>query len=132
MIFEIDTYAGVIPFAAFQAFLLTRKRRIWHIIMPLLLSLLLLDAHLSDIFAIHGHNPDCFEFTASMLQFCAPPMYRLMCVLFNYYDTMSFPDAYYLTTSGVLMSVGLFLYKIILFWCVVKSGNYLHRKIHST
>lgn len=124
MILEIETYVSIIPFAALQAFLLTRDRRIWHIIMPLMTALILLSIHLFDPI------PEDYEFTALMLEIIAPPLYRLMCVLFAYFDTMSFPpySNAYTITSGILMSVGLLSYKILIYWCVCKFAYFLRQK----
>lgn len=124
MLSDPITYAFVTPFAALQAFLLTRDRRIWHIIMPLTLSLILVSVHLFD------HTPEGYEFTALMIEGFAPPLYCLMQLLFTYYGSMSFPVQAYLLTSGILMSVGLFSYKILIYWCVVRFAKYL-RSLHS-
>lgn len=121
-IFTIVTF---LFFAILQAFLLTRDKRIWHIILPLMLSLILLRIHIFD------RTYDGYEVTAMILRIFAPPVYELMSVLFDLYDTMSFPNLAYTITSGFLMSVGAMLYKILIYWCVLKLSNYLQCKFHS-
>lgn len=104
-------------FAMLQGFLLTRKNRILHIIIPLLFSLLLLSIHIFD------NTFEGAEFTAACLQASAPPMYKLMAFAFNQYNKMSLPTEVYRITSGVLMSVGLVVYKIFIYWGIVSLSK---------
>ena len=121
----IFTLCFILFFAILQAFLLTRDKRILHIIMPLMLSLILLSIHIFD------RTYDGYELTAVTLHCFAPPVYELMSVIFDFYDMMSFPNLAYTITSGLLMSVGALLYKILIYRCVLKLANYLQCKLHS-
>lgn len=110
-------YALFLAFAMLQGFLLTRKNRLLHIIIPLSFSLLLLAIH------IFYNTFEGAEYTADALRAFAPPVYELMAFAFSQYRKMSLPTEVYRFTSGVLMSVGFVAYKILIYWGIVKSGK---------
>lgn len=118
-IHDLMAYAACLPLALLQAYLLTLDRRIWHVILPLVVAWVLSDFYLFHL-SLEG-----MEFSLACLEAYAPPVYRLMKVMGGYYDTVSCSHLIFATILDMLMFVGLMVYKILIYWGVLKMAHYL-------